>query len=132
LDPTHSLRIAKRELADPTTWDDLDETTDWERRGPRTIMFLGARFVTFGEWEYRFSYLDGYANAPEDIRSVIIEVASGQYLRDLAQADGTIGVKSERLGDFSYDKDLNAAGSTNGTLSQESKDVINMYRRLLA
>lgn len=132
LDPTTSLVIARRARRPwgvGTTWVDLVEGTDWERRD-QVIVYLSELAIWWANYEYRLTYQDGYAEIPADVRAVIIEIAFSQLALEHRQADGSGGIKSETLGDFAYSLDLSAIGAGGNTmLSDSAKRTLNRYKR---
>lgn len=136
LDPTTSLKIARRPLclglAHNTDWEELTEGVEWERRQQKVI-FLKLWSIWPAEDEFRLSYLDGYAHAPEDIRTVVLNLAAEQYNHDVNVASGLIGLKSESIGDYSYTRDLTVEGSGNvGKLNDTDMKTIYRYKRKFA
>jgi hypothetical protein len=130
--PSTSLLISRRMRYTRDSWTMLVEGTDWERRGDQV------EFLSMDGWwwgclnEFRLSYLDGYENAPADIKQVIVEIASNQYFIDANMAGGAAGIKSETLGDFSYAKDLTVQGSGGAMkYSQFAWATINRYKKLV-
>lgn len=112
LDPSTSLQVFRRPMTDSSfVWEALIEDEDWERRDD-ALLFIRV----FGVWpcedEYKINYLDGYAVAPDDVKALVLEIASNQYLIDSALATGTAGITSESLGDFSYSTSGKAEGTT--------------------
>lgn len=131
LDPTTSLHVYRRPIYEPNHgWEELIEGEDWERRGDM-IVFLRLWAVWPTEDEVRLVYLDGYVNAPEDLKAVILELAMNQYNADVGSASGTTGVTSESLGDFSWDAKTSSSSASGGstTLTATSLDTLNHYRR---
>jgi len=130
-DPTTSLVISQRPLGvgAPADWTALVEGTDYERHDDY-IQFLMPP-VWPSPLQLRFVYLDGYASAPEDIKDVIVEVATDRFIQRELSASRTAGVTGEKLGDFSYSKNLTVAGTGAGVMSDRSKQTINRYRRQL-
>ncbi len=134
LDPLFSLKIDSRPWqGTPADWTSLVEGTDWERRDD-TIRYLGA----WGVWpfgtEFRFTYLDGYLVAPADLQQVVIELVINQYAVEKAISQtGGAGVTAEKLGDFSYSRDLHAIGAGGyNALSDLSRQTLMHYKRMIA
>lgn len=129
-DPTTSLHIFRRPviLGSSTDWEELIVNEDWERRRD-TVLFLRMWGVWPCEDEFRLTYLDGYQNAPEDIKQVVLELARDQFLTDVASAEGTAGITSETIGDYSYTVDLGAVATASGSLSGTSRMTILRYQK---
>ncbi len=130
--PSTSLLVARRMRYTTDPWELLTEGADWERRGD-TVEFLTAMSWWWGCLnEFRLSYLDGYVDAPADIKQLIVEIASNQYWIDANMAGGSAGIKSEKLGDYSYDKDLTVQGSGGAmNYSAFGKRTIGRYKRMV-
>lgn len=112
LDPTTSVRVYRRPVSEPfRTWEELIEGEDWERRDD-SLVFLRAWSVWPCEDELKLVYLDGYAQAPEDVKALVLELAMNQYRVDAEASAGTAGITSESLGDFSYSVGNTVTGST--------------------
>lgn len=128
LNPSTSLVISRRTRGSGGDWEDLVEGTDWERR-KRQIIALNP-FVWWPSCdELRCVYLDGYVDAPDDIDRVIVEIAVSQYMTDLAAGTGTLGVTSEKLGDFSYTLDSSVSQFDYNVLSSFGRQTLERYRR---
>jgi len=133
LDPTTSVQVAYRSRVWPSAvWEDLIEGTDWERRSSRTLVALSPGGVWSRCDEFRIVYLDGYANAPEDIKELVIELAIGQYWLDVQASQGATGITSETLGDYSYSTDLAAIVAGMGSVSENGSKTIQRYKRKFA
>lgn len=135
LDPTTSL-IVERRARPPwgvgTTWESLTEGTDWERRD-QVLVYLNDPWFWWYNYEYRLTYMDGYAIMPADIVSAIIEIATSQRAVEAKHADASGGIKSETLGDYSYSRDLTTVGAGGDTkLSDSATRTLNRYKRMLA
>lgn len=129
LDPTTSVRVFRRPKAERfREWEELIEGQDWERRG-QTLIFLAAWSVWPLEDEFKVTYLDGYASAPEDIKEVVIELAMNQYMGDADTASGTSGITSEKLGDYSYTIGGSSASASVGFLTDASSKTLQRYKR---
>jgi hypothetical protein len=125
------VHVWRRPIAEKfRDWEELVEGEDWERRGS-TLLFLRA----WGRWErhdeFKITYFDGFVDAPEDIKEVIIEMALNQYMLDVSTSAGEQGLSSETLGDFSWSKDLSAVSTGTGALSDVSTKTIKRYKRQL-
>jgi hypothetical protein len=108
------IHVRERTLGDGKDgWSDLVEDEDYERR--EDVLYGIRGFWWSRSSEYEVTFLDGWVSAPDDIKALITELASGQYGADAAAADGTAGITSEKLGDFSYSLDGGSTGSSAGT-----------------
>lgn len=126
-DPPNIVTVSRRTIVERFRgWELLTFGEDWERQGD-TLLFLTAWSVWPRTDEFKVEYLDGYVNAPEDIKEVILELAMNQYFGDAATSDGTAGVTGEKLGDFSYTAGASAVGAN--TLSDNASKTLNRYRR---
>lgn len=122
-----NVRVSRRSLYSSDDWEALTADEDYKQRGD-------VLFAMWGVWsrcdEYRLEYSDGYVNPPEDIKSLVLELAQNQYLLNESSAEGTAGITSETLGDYSYTVDLGAVAVGSGGLSSNSTRTLNHYRRL--
>lgn len=135
-EPGNSLTVSIRAIGDVgEDWEMLNENEHYEVRGN---VLYGSGWCG-GQWdrsyEYQLEYLSGYWVAPEDIQQIVLELVIGQYNADIANAAGTAGVTSEKLGDYSYTVDLGAAagssvGISSGSLSGNAWRTIERYRRV--
>lgn len=129
LDPTTSVQVYRRPRIEPyRDWELLVEGEDWERRKD-ALIFMRLWSIWPWEDEYKIVYWDGYAVSPEDVKALVLEIASNQYLTDLAVSTGTAGITSEKLGDFSYTTDGSQEGSS--VLTETSKRTLNYRTRKL-
>jgi hypothetical protein len=113
-------------------WTDLEEDTDWERRKDALVR-IGSWPCWLRNSEYEIQFMDGWVSAPPDIKALVIELASGQYGADQANADGTAGIASEKLGDYSYtlgDGVGTSAGTAGGgMISDTGLMTLNRWRK---
>jgi gp6-like head-tail connector protein len=127
LDPTSSVHVYRRPILEGfRDWEELIEGEDWERRED-ALVFIRAWQVWPLEDELKITYMDGYAQAPEDVKALILELAMNQYLLDAESSSGSAGITSESLGDFSYSVGTSAAGST--TISASGMRTLNYRTR---
>jgi hypothetical protein len=132
-DPALSLTVETRpHQGQVGDWTLLIPFTDYERRGDR-VLYLGA----WGFWpdrtDVRFTYDDGYLVPPADLVQAVIEMVINQYAIEKAVAAGGVGITAEKLGDFSYNRDLHAIGAGGyNTLSDMSKLTLLHYKRAIA
>lgn len=127
--PSQTVVVSSRAYYSVDPWDNLVEGEDWERRG-REIVILGFPQLVGICWgEYRVTYLEGYVDAPEDIKQAIIEIAMKQNIDDLTIATGLFGVTSESLGDFSYSRSGTLATGLLDVLSDMSRATLQRYKR---
>jgi hypothetical protein len=130
-DPSVSVVVSRRPLLERfRDWEILVEGEDWERDG-QVLYFLRAWQVWPLEDEIKVEYLGGYIKAPEDIKEVILELASNQYLINADMASGTGGLTSEKIGDYSYAVDASAATGTS-VVSSTAMATLNRYKRRFA
>ena len=117
--PTSSVRVYRRPIMERfRPWEELVEGDDWERTD-QVIYFLRGWLLPIVD-EFKIDYLGGYGIAPADIQELVLELAVNQYLMDQVVSEtteGTAGVTSETIGDFSYSADL---GSTSTSVSSRT------------
>jgi hypothetical protein len=114
-------------------WVDLTFEEEFEFRGD-TLYRLN------GWWsrgmEYELTYYDGYETAPLDIQALVLEMVTGGYGANQSVADGTSGITSEKIGDYSYSLGGSGTGDggavSGGDLSDTGWKTLNRYRRKMA
>lgn len=130
LDPTTAVKVFRKPRGGRwREWEQLTEHDDWERRND--VLYSTH---TLGVWciedEFKIEYMDGYAQAPEDIKEVILELAMNQYFGDVETSSGTAGITSEKLGDYSYNVGASAVGAS--LLTDNSSKTLGRWKRRFA
>lgn len=129
------VRVRERFIGDDATgWTELEENTDYERRGDVLYRFGGWAIWNRG-MEYELTYPNGYTDAPKDIQALIIEMVASAYGADASSADGTAGITSEKIGDYGYSLGSASSGTAGaaggGSLSGTGNATLNRWRRKL-
>lgn len=128
-DAAAEIKVFRRPVLEKfRAWEELIEDEDWERQD-QTLLFLRAWSLWPYEDEFKLEYNGGYANAPEDIKELIIELAMNQYLLDADSSAGTSGLSSEKLGDYSYSFGGGSTGGGTTTISTTGTSTLNRYKR---
>jgi hypothetical protein len=129
-----ALRVQERWQGEgKDAWAILAEDVDYEFRGD-ILYRLG------GVWsrgvEYELTYYDGYETAPLDIQALVLEMVTGGYGANQSVADGTSGITSEKIGDYSYSLGGSGTGTggsvSGGEISDTGWKTLNRYRRKIA
>jgi Phage QLRG family, putative DNA packaging. len=130
-DPLTPLTVQARIVgAIGEDWITLTEGIDYERRGDTLIGAAGYGWSRMSE--FKLDYEDGYRVAPDDIQELVLEMVQRQYNNDISISEGTAGVTSESLGDYSYSVDLGATAILSGSVITDTGWLtINHYRRIL-
>lgn len=131
-----SILVFRRPLCEPRVdWEPLLEGEDWERRG-QALLYLGPWSRWPREDEFQVQYPNGWVTAPADIKLLVMNLVTGQFLADAATASGTAGLTGEDIGDYSYTQDLGAVAATLSggvsALGTNDWNTINRYKRQFA
>lgn len=128
-------------------WENLVVNEDYERRSDVLVRLNGPWSLAA---EYHIVYPDGYAewatedeppvdtsSAPEDIKALVLELATGQHFADEANISTDGALTSETLvGVYSYTVSASTNGTTGapggGGVSQTGRDTLNRWRRKFA
>lgn len=131
-----SLTIYRRPILERfREWELLVEGEDWEinEADDDIIFFLRAWQVWPLEDEMKLTYQGGYDEPPEDIKEVILSMASNQYLFEADSASETAGLTSEKIGDYNYSLGSSSSTSTGAIGSDVVGDTammtLNRYKR---
>lgn len=134
-DPDSLLIYRRPALERFREWELLVEGEDWElsEANGNTVFFLRAWQVWPVEDEIKASYQGGYTEAPEDIKEVILSMASNQYLFEADSASETAGLTSEKIGDYNYSLGSSSSTATGAVGSDVVGDTamktLNRYKR---
>lgn len=128
-DPKTSVVVSRRPILERfRPWEVLVEGEDWERQG-QELFFLRAWQTWPCEDEYKIEYLGGYIVPPEDIKEVLLELASNQFLINSEMSSDTGGLTSEKIGDYSYSVGADSAAVGTSSISPTSMNTLNRYKR---
>lgn len=121
-DPEAEVTVSERLLAYGSAWTLLADTA-FEVRSPDRLVRLDGIAWLIGA-EYRITYPSGYAEAPQDIQDLCIELVG----KARARAQGRQGLVSEGIGDYSYSFGPEALEGS--ALSVTARMTVNRWRRM--
>lgn len=116
--PVTALVLVERNLSVPgdPDWDELQsefvKLVDNGTSGPGQVYYLGGFFERTRN--FRVTYTAGFSPIPDDITDACIQLASYRYSTRVNS-----GLKSERLGEYSYERFDFSRGAVSRTLFQQ-------------